>query len=1681
MNSGTHKISFKLLFTFLLLTLFGCASENQAINLSELPDNSSSTGNGGVFFPNGSGSNDTCQRDETGICIDASESSQPIDLSTTALDFGLNELDGVECQILTIPNGASFEAEIDKTATSAVALEEQDEPSYQFVFKSSGGSYVADRFEGSGELSICYLRQAIGSHSGQIKLVLNASSTSSAYAYIIPVRGETMAKVFTITSPSDNQIIDSRSGHNEGVDSEEGDYLVTASGLISLELSSIYESGLSTPILIDSAGVKYQTTFDSSGNFSKQIGVPQTPGLYNILFSLNTNKNEPIEKTVPIVVADTPKIEIEIRDSAGFIIDTASPTDAPSLIVGIKITNLSYSGSSESEMPVTLSKMMFNGESLSPETNIWYDDTISWCRDTANDVEFTGFDGSITYCIPLADITELQNGQNTISATAANALGESTASVQLILDNGKPTFRVTSPEENSLYEPGITKILIKGTVKNFAPVDPSLLDNIPAPSNASDIGSYCQPKSSEDSSCPESSVKLWFNISTSEANLPIHIFPQVTIPEDQTLADYNSAISENPKTKSNCETKKTTETLFEGDKASTVQNADGSIVTTITAEDGSTTTYTTSSDGHVTLTTSSDDTVTVLDKIEEGDNISNTISNDTENGLLNSSTVNNNTDTTISTSTDVETGEITQITEQRVCNVPAADFEITFTFPSDSHHGKINLYSNILQLQADSVSGHNTIKVVTFQTGLTKETHAFSHDENSNTGTLTAGTLGTSEATCSLAEPECVDRAPLLLNVSSGLLDRTTTEGKKIITAIEYTLNDQLRFSDVINGWPHDTKPNGKTDLIKDYRDQYKAATGKTFKWVTELDRKWQKEFIWQGIHSSSMAKKIFALQSYKAYRMFENDPSVPPCELHNSEMCFMENIGDPFNKDSGFAVARDACDNEITTAFVPISDLKHIAEADTGVTNTLIYESEWPLIAGPDLDFNDFTEGVWHVDSVVLKENGWVDADICLVPADLEITSCDDDVSNAKTPALWGHFISYNLIKGGLLQGDGIDDETMPLVWSLGKLRLKLEHIIQLSPKTLKNGTWANTLDINLSPDLPKTVYVDVFDLEKNARDNSVILEPFGNCDGYYRDLYQQKRAEYAAQGFNLEPYNPEVHLPYGCNPNYDNGQANYPFLLDRTSTQGKNLYNLHHDRGDDNFLLATVWQGVTDTVKKIAGCLDTELINPMFNPDYYTYPGWVSEDDKISTSFEWEEFNFEAIIGTADLQITTSGLTVRLPLEIGVDSVQKPKNDNPNLANTKGHLVRTNNADALDKYPMTSRNPLHSAFAGISLNVEEIFNSASYLLLKKGPLSLLETFDVDELEINNNWSVGIDKVVLGRMDICDIAGLLSSDLAYDVLFASVASIFDYPSLHLDLILDKDYPPTLSMNPIEYTAPEGSDSTAVFKKNQASEIKISLNNVQIAVKELIPYENAPNVYYNPKSQEEVLRVRVDGVISLKAIYHADIRTINVFISDYAYQNLHLSVPPGHRGPTYNDTNVVNDLISSVVQNLFSNIAKEFDPDPSAAATLQIVLKGEESAISVVDLNELEFVFNTNLADNATCGDNIPLYIDEYENQTTASDNSEDEPEKPNYTFEPIEIKDPNDLLSNMTQIYPTVCNPDSGRPIMLEDNPIADVLCDFGIKDVLLTPTLKFDNDQGYLHLSSDIEVELLDSLTGD
>lgn len=1606
------KKIFSILPILFFTLLAGCSGETSSwVSLEEGADNSTQITDAGSFTPS-TGASVPCPKDGEGNCVEKSENTEPVNLSTLSVDFGLGEENGQECRDITLPGGANYEAEIDEDYGSPELFGIQD----------ASGVPTSERVDGSGTVTVCYLRNTSGTHAARLKLFLTGDSV---YAYVIPLAGQTLAKFFTITAPVEGQIVDARQGFNNGIDNDEGDYLLNVAGTVNLDLVPILKNGAQTPIIIDADGVKYRANFDAAGAFAQSIGVPQTPGLYTVKFTVETGKNLLLTREVGIVVAEKPELVIEIRDRAGLEIAAGTPADVENLVIGFRIDNLATAGSNSNSMPVELTSIQLNGQVLHDDTDMWFTGT-SWCNNTGSvpaplsSGDYTGFEHALTYCFPLSSGAELKSGINHITATAKNGIGESMASYDLILDYDKPVITITSPVENEILPNGTTAVTISGTVKNYMPVTSSK----PIPdSEDGDTGSWCQDPAGQQSLnvCPPSGVSLWLN--SNPGQKPIYIYPEIAGYEDLSEEEIFAAIAQDHP--ENCRQ--------------------------VAPESG---------------------------------------------------------DTTVT---------------RQVCNIPEGRFAIKFTLPNVKLSAKLNLFSNLIEIRAESLKAsgsHRTIAVRAFRIG---KINPNSFEKNGKVpgnimaslkGRLHTGQLG------SLAGNGSVESEPVLLNISEGLIN--SPNFKKVLQKL---LNDYLPFENLANGWNAWPKNDeDKIDIEAEFQRQYYELEGKHYEDFWQLPDSWQKKFIQQSIHHGNMGVKYWGLIRYAGYLVKHGQ-----ADADEAHLLFYEREGDP---EDDFNVALDMCGQPITTAFIPLGDLRHVNKPmyDTlgwDIRDIPIKIPEWPDIAGQNIEFNDFVSGKWVVHDVNFKEGagneGVIDLDACLVPADAHLDNCNDPIpAESQLPAFWGQFISYNLVEGGLmgpilkipetLQKLGfqpdyeMDDPTLPMIWNVGKIRVQIRDVIRIRKVKLDNGSWTNRLELDAN-DIANTKIKLVTNAQKDAdfpsnqnllAENTIQIYPFNKCADYYQSLLDN--GTYNDSGWQ--------HLPHGCNQ--DNPGRNYPVIIERNSATGDLLYNTLFAGGQSTYLLEAIWNGVMETFGKIIRCADTEMVNPIINPEAFPYPKWVPDKNKLSLDVAAMGFGMGINLKHADLNINNAddgtsynAFTIRLPFDMFVEDVLNKSNfkkvaakksgkktaTTQNLGMGSGHLVRGVNQSELNAKPLFASQPERDQHLAASLNLEEIVNSAMHLIFKKGPLSLLKTFGFEDIKVNNNYSVGVDKVVFAQFDICEsLSGnLLKTDLPADSLFSEIASQFDHPATHLDIILDKNYPITFSMNPItlseEQIAILSSNASATQEdlRTHATELQLGITNLQISAREL---ESHGNEYYS--IGREVVRVRVDGVVSLKLWYRTDTQSIDVYLDNLIDQNIHLSPVPGKGGVSYDDQKVISSLEAVVLPNIFSKYSRDFNPANDAApVTFRITLKTATEggrSLSLTGFNDIGFEVAAESQDNGECVGQKPRYkgkkTSPWKSKTAKGKNQKSVQDKGKKTTGATFSASHVELVPFMDP-----CSPLDMLKNSEQGNPLAAAICDYGIKDVILggpegRPQIILDNNNGYIHLGMEVMIEVYDWL---
>ncbi len=992
-------------------------------------------------------------------------------------------------------------------------------------------------------------------------------------------------------------------------------------------------------------------------------------------------------------------------------------------------------------------------------------------------------------------------------------------------------------------------------------------------------------------------------------------------------------------------------------------------------------------------------------------------------------------------------------------NIRKASFSLDLNFTGDANgYNKLTLYTNLIYIQVEDSKSHVAYKTRSFQIGSLNESTIKTSSSGATpklslTGDLTSGQLGE----ISQLDGSTI-RTPLMLNVTEA-----TVQDPKIIAVVEKILNDNVKFADVVQGGvlPGDEDGDNVEDQGEniDFEAEFDYDEGDNF---YDLDYETQKKWIWQNLHAS-MPQKVRALSRYRTLLALRDE--ADPGNLEN--VFFKDECGqsDPNDFETGWNVACDSCGNKLSTALVTYNTLQYIYEGileDETITNQRV----WPTALGNSVDADDTVQGKWKIGSLNLKNDGYIDADVCIVGEGDVVEGCDDVAdNNHHEPAFWGHVAAIGLIEKGIT---GLEnDPVLPLIWNVGKVRITFKNVLQIKKEKLSDSTYTNKFIIH------EDKIID-------GLSGSIQLEPYLECAEYYD-----------------EKFGKETPDPVGCIKTDEGYKGEiYPVIIDRTALQGAEAYYHMSEEGNNLFLLDILYSELLKTFKGMVSCMDDELVNPLINPAVFEYPAWVSEDvkvDELSLALdstddgmsvtlkedaEDPQFYFTPNLTEADIVIEDGGLSLKLPMTLGAGDVSTLRLFS--LLGSSGADTRANgymyrdpsaeSAEALESLANISKVE-DEPYLGLSLGLEEVGNSALHVLFRKGLKSVLELVSqdlVDDLNMQSNYTIGIDKVILGNFGLCGqlAGGLASTDLAVQTFFPYISTFFgDHIATHWDITLDKNSPPTLALLPIE------GDDKAVM-------LQLGLSNVQIDVKSLKEHtETDPPTY---EILNSVVKLRLDGLIRIVLYYNndpssEDSKILKVYILPFDETPFYVSVI--NRGYTYDDSEVIGQLTDQILDAAFDIAAKSYELGGVADGSIEIPLPN-----SAVGFDSMEVVNNIRQEANDECTEGEePQYYSETSEATKDGDENDDEGGKdgesssshPSLSLENIKISTPP------SEIFPL-----DGPCFILNvkpDNDIEEALCDVGIQDIQFGegyPDIIFDSDNGYLHFSTKLLMEIYDWL---
>lgn len=969
-------------------------------------------------------------------------------------------------------------------------------------------------------------------------------------------------------------------------------------------------------------------------------------------------------------------------------------------------------------------------------------------------------------------------------------------------------------------------------------------------------------------------------------------------------------------------------------------------------------------------------------------------------------------------------------------NIRMAEFRVTLTPSGIEGRNALTQFTNVVRVAAQNNSKHLSVAVLTFQRGTSRKGDTF----NSTNRTLTSGSMGAN----AMSNGRVIG-SPVTAHISEGLL-----KNDQVIDTVRKILNDNLKFKDLAMGGKPKEDANGRIKIGTG------TSTAETMPNILSM------------LHGGLAPEQVRALFDYR-----RRQPGA------TSRTFF------PVNE------AVDQCGNPITTAIitpkmyqyiypgVPAADLDDIIPA-------------WPRPASGictvngaangaiDPDCDTVTEGSWDI-FIDLKDNGFIDVVLSLDGKMGKINGVD-----RKLPAFWGHFMAYNLVNQGTTGAyqplPGLADPLIPVMMNVGRLELRLTDMLRVVKAQRAN---ANAGDLN-----PMGIETRIN--PTTNEEEPVLCHSANNCTNMI--YVYQDRVQNSNSFATFEPYEncaelfqarfPHANMPFGCNT--ANGRT-YPFLIDTNSPQGAALFNAS-GRGQSETLLTLTRDVFGYTFKNIVSCIGTQVVNPILDSTTFPYPKWVAEKDKFTdlalvvdqedgeVAFKVQKsandpeivnpaFNLKPKLKDADIDVKNGGITLRLPATLGASGI-------PNGARPGGYSYRAPTT-AFDTRNGIPAEQVEQPFLGVSIGIEEIFNAATNVLMKKGVKSLLDLFGIDKLTPPPGhdqgglaeWTIGLDQVIFGRFDICDISnGLLSTNLPTGTLMSRVQELFgDAPgSSHWDVVLDPNQPPTLALLPPDSLRRNGTDRI----------LQVGISNIQIKLYSWS--ETSPGRY--EIGDEKIIHLRLDGILRLGANYNRSTRTLSLAVLPLDQQALYLSVIDGN--VVLNDDEVIGDLYNVLLTNAFQNLAKTGN-DYSFEIRIPDSVKQFDTVTTIRSgepvPNEGIVIFNrTGLEDNGTCGSDKPRYADDpVRNEAMRNEARINNP----LGRDPFRSRIFTERLSEVSEPAGDVEECDQ----QFDDLPVAAALCKVGIDDVSFGsaasanpdsnfPDLELDFVNGYINLNTNL-----------
>lgn len=1020
-------------------------------------------------------------------------------------------------------------------------------------------------------------------------------------------------------------------------------------------------------------------------------------------------------------------------------------------------------------------------------------------------------------------------------------------------------------------------------------------------------------------------------------------------------------------------------------------------------------------------------------------------------------------------------------------NIKKASFTIDLT---KDYADKLKRYTNLIQLTAENYSGHQAIKVVSFQRGQFNKAKT-NPSSGSNLGNIISGNLG--EITANKGKTK---RSPVMVNISEGSLNN-----EQLIAVIEHWANENLHFEDLIQGY----SPEEKSGDIPDGNDEGDIDPDKN---------------ITANSHLAGVAK-IMAWKNNNFENLHPNK-TANACGFVTDGTCaailFPKNLNDP--RLFGPNLKNESFWSPVV--FGKRNTKKELLDVDGEVIPTK--KNGWPVDPddvndiAPDYNFYDIVQGDITVDTLDLDK--------------------DSVTAHLTIHGFTGHAFAFSVCN----YGGKTFPPAMPIIFNIKELKLRLDDI---QIKKIQLDSHGDEFILEDQVGEKGTVVPENRPCINNNCTNKLIIDPKNiKLDGPadQQSIYMSASQDCSDKEVGAVYTEDHYFEPFGCNLHPDfvaNGYPKYNWILLETRNDSDWLTDFPGPG-----LITQLQEVLRNTIRDQIWCdMPKTLINPIIDPTAFVYPEWFPEEKRTTDltlavakdtkkdevvfglledlkPHEEAVFTLKPDIKNADLIIENGGIKAKLPLEVGANNLPLDK-----FSDKPGHMYRDPEDAGFEDVAPRAVDPDKLALS-TSLNIEEVLHSALSILLKKDLRETLDLFDVDELTYPTGYTpasdpaftIGLDKVIFGRFDICNSISskLLTTDLSPALLFTEISNMFadSAGSTHWDINIDPNQPPTILLE----------ENSGTASMDEAT-VALGLSNIQVNIRDFVPSKTDNNEY---NIEDNVVTLRLDGLLRIKVRYSKETRLLSLFILPLGEQVIYLSVlDPGF---SYNHEDVIKTLwqtlivaaigkLSSVGSPSFSILLPEKLSDFDNSCTVKTTFD-QEVGLPLVKINQCDDDINNDSKEElekSPAFNGLVIF-----NHTALGENEkcESDADKPKYANHSLVIPGINTPLADPTEnlqlpdqtgpvnwldlarLNPQLANAleeilgpvendnkdddkDEPRTVCLEenegDNDILESFYDVGIKEITFAqdnPELELDVKNGYIHLSTELNLNVCDDL---